>query len=241
MHVQMLTMSSLPGLHTTKSAPDRCSVYFARSASIQTVIALPRPLSPSNSKPPCSPTMVRAPSQPITYCATTSNSSPPSRGRTRTVTDSPSSRSQTTSWWRRISAPRSRACSSMIGSRMCWGMLHISHGLAARYSPIRSSPVPQVIIRESSRPAKDVANTCLPISWWGSARAITRSSMPRSRRISTARWLVMWARGELAVAYFVTVSESMPARARSDAAVRPAGPAPTMSTSVVMVSIPLLH
>ena len=102
---------------------------------------------------------------------------------------------------------------------------------------MRSSPVPQVIIRDSSRPAKAVAKTCLPIRWWGRARAITRSSMPRSRKISTLRWLVMWARGELAVAYLVRVSAGTPARASRAEAVSPAGPAPTTSTSVVMVSI----
>ena len=42
-------------------------------------------------------------------------------------------------------------------------MLHISHGLAAWYSPMRSGPVPHVIIREISRPANAVAKTCRPI------------------------------------------------------------------------------
>ena len=119
-------------------------------------------------------------------------------------------------------------------------MLQGSHGLAARYSPMRSSPVPHVIIREISRPAKAVAKTCLPIRWFGSARSVTRGSSPRSRRISTVRWFVMWARGEFAVAYLVTVRASTPARARSDAAVSPAGPAPTISTSVAIGSIGLL-
>ncbi len=50
------------------------------------------------------------------------------------------------------------------------------------------------------------------------------------------RWFVTWARGELAVAYFVTVSAGVPRRASSAVAVRPAGPAPTMRTSVSMDS-----
>ena len=117
-------------------------------------------------------------------------------------------------------------------------MLHSSHGLAARYSPMRSSPVPHVIIRDSSRPANAVAKTCLPIRWCGSARAVTRSSRPRSRTISIVRWFVMWARGEFAVAYLVTVRASTPARASSEAAVSPAGPAPTTSTSFSIRSTP---
>src|SRR5204862_5808837 len=50
----------------------------------------------------------------------------------------------------------------------------------------------------------------------------TCSSMPRSRNTSTVRWLVMWARGELAVlAYFVTVMASTPDRASKPAGRQP--------------------
>ena len=69
------------------------------------------------------------------------------------------------------------------------------------------------------------------------------SSIPRSRKISTVRWLVMWARGVLAVQrYLVTTRCSTPSVARVRAAVAPAGPVPTTSTSVWIVSVigPLL-
>src|ERR1700761_365728 len=74
------------------------------------------------------------------------------------------------------------------------------------------------------------------MSSWGMAIALSLSSIPRSRTTSTVRWFVMWARGEWAVPlYLVTVSDRTPWRARSAAAVRPAGPAPMTRTSVSMV------
>jgi hypothetical protein len=83
--------------------------------------------------------------------------------------------------------------------------------------------------------AKLVANTCVPISRCDIAAAIVSRSMPRSRKISTVRWFVMCARGESAVpACFVTVMASTPWSASSAAAVNPAGPAPTIRTSVSM-------
>src|SRR5205807_9417249 len=72
----------------------------------------------------------------------------------------------------------------------------------------------------------------------GVAMARTCLSMPRSRKTSTVRWLVMWARGEFAVlGYFVTVMPLTPDRASSALAVSPAGPAPTTRTSVSVVRI----
>jgi hypothetical protein len=60
--------------------------------------------------------------------------------------------------------------------------------------------------------------------------------MPRSRNTSTVRWLVMCARGEVAVsAYLVTVIASTLCVASNAAAVSPAGPAPTTRTSVSTV------
>src|SRR5438067_13869152 len=71
--------------------------------------------------------------------------------------------------------------------------------------------------------------------------ARTCASMPRSRKTSTVRWLVMWARGEFAVlGYFVTVMPSTPDRASSPLAVSPAGPAPTTRTSVAVVRMQVL-
>src|SRR5438270_8149042 len=69
----------------------------------------------------------------------------------------------------------------------------------------------------------------------------TCSSMPRSRKTSRVRWLVMWARGEFAVpGYFVTVMASTPDRASSALAVSPAGPAPTTRTSVAVARMKVL-
>src|SRR5450631_801330 len=63
------------------------------------------------------------------------------------------------------------------------------------------------------------------------------SSIPRSRKISTVRWLVMWARGVFAVhEYLVMTMWSTPSVASVNAAVAPAGPVPMTSTSVLMFS-----
>ena len=68
--------------------------------------------------------------------------------------------------------------------------------------PVRSRPrgpgcVPQVRIRPISSPAIEVQNTVSPIISCGVASASTCSSMPRSRKISMVRWLVMCARGRV--------------------------------------------
>src|SRR5712671_6045755 len=60
---------------------------------------------------------------------------------------------------------------------------------------MRAGPLPQVISRAISWPAKLAAHTLLPMRLLGVAKARTRCSMPRSRRTSPVRWLVMWARG----------------------------------------------
>jgi hypothetical protein len=55
-----------------------------------------------------------------------------------------------------------------------------------------------------------------------------------SRKVSMARWLVMCARGVFAVhRYLVTMMLSTPRVDRNNAADAPAGPEPTMRTSVV--------
>src|SRR4051794_39684609 len=70
----------------------------------------------------------------------------------------------------------------------------------------------------------------------GVASACTCSSMPRSRKISIARWLVMCARGVFAVhRYFVIMMLGMPRLERNSAAEAPAGPEPTTTTSVEVV------
>jgi hypothetical protein len=64
------------------------------------------------------------------------------------------------------------------------------------------------------------------------------ASTPRSRKISTARWLVMCARGVFAVQeYLVMTMWSTPEVASARAAVAPAGPDPTMRTSVLTGSL----
>ncbi len=116
-------------------------------------------------------------------------------------------------------------------------MLHIAAGLARSYSPLRSGPLPQVSSRAISGSAKLVAQTLLPMSSFGTACSRTAGSAPMARMTSIVRWLVMCARGEFAVpGYLVIVMAATPWSASSPAIVRPAGPAPTTSTSVSVVS-----
>ncbi|MNG10520.1 hypothetical protein D3C84_939930 [compost metagenome] len=65
--------------------------------------------------------------------------------------------------------------------------------------------LPQVSRRPSSSPAKLVAQTLLAISSWGLATARTCSSTPASRNTSMVRWLVMCARGLLAVQRYLLI------------------------------------
>jgi hypothetical protein len=96
-----------------------------------------------------------------------------------------------------------------------------------------------VRIRPISSPAIDVQNTVSPTSACGVASASTWSSMPRSRKISIARWFVMCARGVFAVQrYLVIMMLGTPSVDSARAAAPPAGPEPTMSTSVSTV-VPL--
>src|ERR1700722_9710973 len=91
-------------------------------------------------------------------------------------------------------------------------------------------------MRPISSPAIDVQNTVSPMMSCGEASASTWSSMPRSRKISIVRWLVMCARGVLAVhRYFVIMMLLIPRVDRHRAAAPPAGPEPTISTSVSTV------
>src|SRR5664280_1471051 len=92
-------------------------------------------------------------------------------------------------------------------------------------------------MRPSSSPAIEVQNTVSPIRWCGVASALTCSSMPRSRKISIVRWLVMCALGVFAVhRYLVIIMLSTPRLDRNSAADPPAGPEPTTSTSVLTTS-----
>src|SRR3984957_2978600 len=112
-------------------------------------------------------------------------------------------------------------------------MSQIRQGEASWESASRAGWVPQVLIRPISSPAIDVQNTVSPTSSCGVASASTWSSTPRSRKISIARWLVMCARGVLAVhRYLVIMMFGTPRAARLSAAAPPAGPEPTISTSV---------
>ena len=110
------------------------------------------------------------------------------------------------------------------------------HGDASRQSACRAGCVPQVRIRPISSPAIEVQNTVSPISSCGVASASTWRSMPMSRKTSIARWLVMCARGVLAVQrYFVIMMFGITSVDSNSAAPAPAGPEPTTTTSVVAV------
>lgn len=106
-------------------------------------------------------------------------------------------------------------------------------GLWEEYSVRLSSPVPQVRMRPISSPRREVANTVSPIRRLGVPFSSASCSIPRSRKTSMARWLVMWARGVPAShPYLVTRWVRTPYVARSRAAVPPAGPLPMTRTSV---------
>ncbi len=60
-------------------------------------------------------------------------------------------------------------------------------------------------MRPISSPAMEVQKTVSPTSSCGVASASTCSSMPMSRKISMARWLVMWARGVFAVQRYLVI------------------------------------
>ena len=112
-------------------------------------------------------------------------------------------------------------------------MSTVSDGEASRASASRAGCVSQVRMRPISSPAIVVQNTVSPTSSWGVASARTWSSMPRSRKISMVRWLVMCARGVFAVQrYLVIMMLLIPSVDRKRAADAPAGPDPTTSTSV---------
>ena len=88
-----------------------------------------------------------------------------------------------------------------------------------------------------------LTNTMFPVSQIPAS--IASRTMPWSAQISMVRqWMPIalsaWTGG---VARFSITRQSMPRRASSTAAVSPVGPAPTMSTSVVVctsVSLPVL-
>ena len=111
-------------------------------------------------------------------------------------------------------------------------------GWPACSRPGAAGCVPQVRTRPISSPARLVQNTVSPIRRCGVPLARMSSSMPRSRMISTVRWLVMCARGVLAVQrYLVITMWSTPRVARKSAAEAPAGPEPITRTSVVRCSL----
>src|SRR5215204_6479578 len=108
-----------------------------------------------------------------------------------------------------------------------------SEGLASVYSALRAGWVPHVCRRASSSPARLVQNEVWPISSFGTPFSSTSASTPASRRTSIVRWLVMCARGVFAVQrYFVMHTLSTPSVLRNSALAPPAGPLPTMRTSV---------
>jgi len=103
------------------------------------------------------------------------------------------------------------ALRTSTGSKSVCGMSQLRVGEAAMYSPSRSGPLPQERTRLNSSPATEVQKTVSPIMWCGTASAMTWSSMPMSRMVSIVRWLVMCARGVLAVLpYFEATTTSTP-------------------------------
>lgn len=80
------------------------------------------------------------------------------------------------------------------------------HGLAAPYSAADPAPVPQLAIRPISGPVSDVQSTVSPIRSGGVPTARALSSTPRSRKTSMVRWLVMCARGVLAIQPYLVAS-----------------------------------
>ena len=108
-----------------------------------------------------------------------------------------------------------------------------SDGLASVYSALRAGCVPHVCSRASSSPARLVQNDVWPMSSFGTPFSSTSASTPASRRTSIVRWLVMCARGVFAVQrYFVMTTLSTPSVLRNSPLAPPAGPLPTMRTSV---------
>src|SRR5580692_7364854 len=140
-----------------------------------------------------------------------------------------------------MSAPMSRAAASSIGSSTVCGQFAIGSGLAARYSAARSALVPQVSDRATSRPASVVTHRLLAIRCCGVATAWNLSLIPRCRRISTVRWLMMCARGVWAVP-LCRSTRRCPTPYRDNAADRasPAGPAPTISTGTSIADGPVI-
>jgi hypothetical protein len=94
----------------------------------------------------------------------------------------------------------------MIGSSRVWGMSQLGEGLASLKSASRAGWVSQVRTRPISSPAREVQNTVSPIRACSVPWASTSASTPRSRKISTVRWLVMWARGVLAVHRYLVIT-----------------------------------
>jgi hypothetical protein len=155
------------------------------------------------------------------------------RLRTVAVTPPSSCSSERCSVLKSTLVPRLAAPSSRMGSKRFWGRSQIFDGLARSKSALRLGLVPQVRSRASSSPARLVQNTWSPISSCGVAFSTTAPSRPTSRMISTVRWLVMCARGVFeSQRYLSTRTFSTPYSLRNSAADAPAGPHPTIKTSV---------
>src|SRR5699024_3162604 len=131
-----------------------------------------------------------------------------------------------------VCVPRTVAFLTKMGSKYVCGISQLSEGEANSWSACLAGWVPQVRIRPISSPASEVQNTVSPIVSCGVASAMTWYSMPTSRKISMVRWLVICARGVLAVQrYLVIVMLGTPSVDRKSAAAAPAGPDPTTKTS----------
>jgi hypothetical protein len=228
-----------PGITFQDRTPGRYARYQDKSARNQMFAARARSSGPSTVSPAWPRTRLRAPSAPTTHWDRTVSVASPRRCRMTLVTPSESCARLMNSHPNRTSAPRSRAASRSIGSSTVCGQFAIGSGLADRYSPDRSALVPHVSDRATSRPASVVTHRLLAMRCCGVATAWNRSLIPRCRKISMVRWLMMCARGVWAVPLCRSTTRCpTPYRDSATDKASPAGPAPTISTGTSTASEP---
>ena len=157
------------------------------------------------------------------------------RSRTVTVTPSSSWTSERYSVSKRIRLPRAAACAEDDRLEEVLRQVVVdATGWRACSRPAARGCVPQVCRRREllageARAEHGVAHQRLRRRPWPRSRP----RGPMSRMISIVRWLVMCARGVFAVQrYFVMTMFSTPSVLRNSAAELPAGPVPTIRTSV---------
>ena len=181
--------------------------------------------------PTRSRTVLRAPSAATTYSAATTDRSPVARSRTVVSTPEASCRRATTSVEKRRSVrPSAWIRRSSTGSTWSCGLMTGPVGLtAAACSGVGKPSGATRRSVEASDGRIDIIGTASRLN------ARISSSTPRPRKISIERVLTPDARGWIEVPGWRSTSvERMPLRARIRAVTRPAGPAPTMRTEVLV-------